>query len=112
MLILDKRDNAATLRSLGATDGMISRIFIYEGNLIALIGAFVGLFLGVLLSLLQQQFGFIGLGDGQFVVDAYPVRVQFTDVILVFFSVLFVSALSVWLPIKLLSRFFYNHPQQ
>lgn len=112
MLILDKRDNAATLRSLGATDGMVSRIFIYEGNLIALLGAFVGLILGVIFSLLQQQFGFIGLGDGQFVVDAYPVRVQFTDVILVFVSVLLVSALSVWLPIKLLSRFFYNHPQQ
>lgn len=112
MLILDKRDNATTLRSLGATDGMVSRIFIYEGNLIALLGAFVGLILGIILSLLQQQFGFIGLGDGQFIVDAYPVRVQFTDVILVFVSVLFVSALSVWLPIKLLSRFFYNHPQQ
>lgn len=112
MLILDKRDNATTLRSLGATDGMVSRIFIYEGNLIALLGAFVGLILGIILSLLQQQFGFIGLGDGQFIVDAYPVRVQFTDVILVFVSVLFVSALSVWLPIKLLSRFFYNHPQK
>lgn len=113
MLILDKRDNAATLRGLGATDGMISRIFIYEGNLIALIGAFIGLVLGIILCLLQQKFGFIGLGDGQFVVNAYPVRVQFTDVILVLISVLIVSALSVWLPIKLLNSFFYNNrPQQ
>lgn len=112
MLILDKRDNASTLRSLGATDGMVSRIFIYEGNLIALIGALVGLVLGIILCLLQQKFGFIGLGDGQFVVSAYPVRVQFSDVVLVFFSVLLVSALSVWLPIKLLSRFFYNNKQQ
>lgn len=112
MLILDKRDNAATLRSLGATDGMVSRIFIYEGNLIALFGALVGLVLGIILCLLQQQFGFIGLGDGQFVVNAYPVRVQFTDVILVLVSVLLVSALSVWLPIRLLNRFFYNRTQQ
>ena len=112
MLILDKRDNATTLRSLGATDGMVSRIFIYEGNLIALIGAFVGLVLGIILCLLQQRFGFIGLGDGQFVVNAYPVRVQLGDVVLVFFSVLLVSALSVWLPIKLLNRFFYNRQQQ
>ena len=112
MLILDKRDNASTLRSLGATDGMVSRIFIYEGNLIALIGALVGLVLGIILCLLQQKFGFISLGDGQFVVSAYPVRVQFSDVVLVFFSVLLVSALSVWLPIKLLSRFFYNNKQQ
>lgn len=105
MLILDKRDNANTLRSLGATDGLISRIFIYEGNLIALIGAVVGLVLGVLLCLLQQQFGIIGLGDGQFVVDAYPVRVKLSDIVLVFFSVLAVSAISVWLPIRLLSRY-------
>lgn len=112
MLILDKRDNAATLRSLGATDGMVSRIFIYEGNLIALFGALVGLVLGIILCLIQQQFGFIGLGDGQFVVNAYPVRVQFTDVILVLVSVLLVSALSVWLPIRLLNRFFYNRTQQ
>ena len=112
MLILDKRDNAATLRSMGATDGMVSRIFIYEGNLIALMGAFVGLVLGIILCLLQQRFGFIGLGDGQFVVSAYPVRVQFSDVVLVFFSVLLVSAVSVWLPIKLLNRFFYSRSQQ
>ena len=112
MLILDKRDNAATLHSLGATDSMISRIFIYEGNLIALLGALVGLVLGIILCLLQQQFGFIGLGDGQFVVSAYPVRVQFTDIILVLASVLLVSAISVWLPIRLLNRFFYNRTQQ
>ena len=111
MLILDKRDNAATLRNLGATDGMVSRIFIYEGNLIALLGALVGLILGIILCLLQQKFGFIGLGDGQFVVSAYPVRVQVTDVILVLASVLFVSAISVWLPIRLLNRFFYNRQQ-
>ena len=111
MLILDKRDNAATLHSLGATDSMVSRIFIYEGNLIALLGALVGLVLGIILCLLQQQFGFIGLGDGQFVVSAYPVRVQFTDIILVLASVLFVSAISVWLPIRLLNRFFYNRQQ-
>ena len=111
MLILDKRDNAATLHSLGATDSMVSRIFIYEGNLIALLGALVGLVLGIILCLLQQQFGFIGLGDGQFVVSTYPVRVQFTDIILVLASVLFVSAISVWLPIRLLNRFFYNRQQ-
>ena len=107
MLILDKRDNADTLRSLGATDGFVARIFIYEGNLIALLGALVGLVLGVLLCLLQQHFGIIGLGgDGQFVVDTYPVRVQWGDIVLVFVSVLVVSALSVWLPIRLVNRYF------
>ena len=107
MLILDKQANADTLRSLGATDGFVARIFIYEGNLIALLGAVIGLVLGVVLCLLQQEFGIIGLGGGgQFVVDAYPVRVKVTDLLLVLVSVVAVSALSVWLPIKILNKYF------
>ena len=107
MLILDKQANAETLRSLGATDGFVARIFIYEGNLIALLGAVVGLVLGVLLCLLQQEFGLIGLGaEGQFVVDTYPVRLKLTDLALVLVSVVTVSALSVWLPIKVLNKYF------
>ena len=106
MLILDKRDNVDTLRSLGATDAMVSRVFIYEGNLIALFGAVAGLVMGVVLCLLQQEFGLIGLGGGgQFVVDAYPVRVKMLDIVLVFVSVIVVNAVSVWLPIKLLNKF-------
>lgn len=107
MLILDKRDNVDTLRSLGATQNMAERIFIYEGNLIAFFGAITGLVLGVVLCLLQQEFGIIGLGgDGQFVVDAYPVRVKLLDILLVFVSVILVNAVSVWLPIKLLNKYF------
>ena len=107
MLILDKQANADTLRSLGAPEGFVARIFIYEGNLIALLGAVIGLVLGVALCLLQQEFGLIALGgDGQFVVDAYPVRVKLTDLILVLVSVVMVSALSVWLPIKILNKYF------
>ena len=110
MLILDKQANAETLKSLGATDGFVARIFIYEGNLIALLGAVVGLVLGVVLCLLQQKFGLIGLGgDGQFVVSAYPVRVKFTDLILVLVSVVSVSAISVWLPIKILNKYFLKN---
>ena len=107
MLILDKQANAETLRSLGATDSFVARIFIYEGNLIALLGAVIGLVLGVVLCLLQQEFGIIGLGgDGQFVVDAYPIRVKFIDLLLVLVSVVAVSAISVWMPIKVLNKYF------
>ena len=110
MLILDKQSNAETLKSLGATDGFVARIFIYEGNLIALLGAVVGLVLGVVLCLLQQKFGLISLGGGgQFVVEAYPVRVKVTDLILVLVSVVAVSALSVWLPIKILNKYFLKN---
>lgn len=107
MLILDKQANADTLKSLGATDSFVARIFMYEGNLIALLGAVIGLVLGVVLCLLQQEFGIIGLGGGgQFVVDAYPVRVKLTDLLLVLVSVVTVSAVSVWLPIKILNKYF------
>ena len=107
MLILDKQANADTLKSLGATDNFVARIFIYEGNLIALLGAVIGLVLGLVICLLQQEFGIIGLGaQGQFVVDAYPVRVRVADLFLVLVSVIAVSAVSVWLPIKMLNKYF------
>ena len=110
MLILDKQANAETLRSLGATEGFVSRIFIYEGNLIALLGAVIGLILGIVLCLLQQEFGLISLGGGgQFVVDAYPVRVKVTDLLLVLISVVTVSAISVWMPIKILNKYFLKN---
>lgn len=110
MLILDKQANAETLRSLGATEGFVSRIFIYEGNLIALLGAVIGLILGIVLCLLQQEFGLISLGGGgQFVVDAYPVRVKVTDLLLILISVVTVSAFSVWMPIKILNKYFLKN---
>lgn len=78
MLIIDKQADVSTLRNLGADDTLITRIFLFEGALISLLGALVGIVLGLALCLLQQELGIIGLGDGQgsFVVDAYPVSVH------------------------------------
>lgn len=106
MLILDKRDDVDTLRNLGASDRLIARIFLFEGRLISVFGAGIGIFLGLLLCFLQQKFGLISLGggDGSFVVDAYPVSVHVTDVLLVFVTVIAVGFLSVWYPVKYLSR--------
>lgn len=105
MLIIDKRDDVAILRNLGATDKQIVRIFLFEGRLISFFGAFFGILLGVLLCWLQQEFGLVSLGSsGGFVVDAYPVSVQVTDVALIFFTVLAVGFLSVWYPVRYLSK--------
>ena len=105
MLILDKEKNITTLRNMGADDNLICRIFIYEGNLISLCGAALGLVLGVILCLIQQKFGIISLGQaGTFVVDAYPVSVHFSDILLVFVTVIVVSSVSVWLPIRMLNK--------
>ena len=105
MLIIDKRDDVVTLRNLGASDRQITRIFLFEGRMISFFGAFAGIVLGLLLCWLQQTYGLISLGDsGAFVVDAYPVSVHATDVVLVFVTVLAVGFLSVWYPVQHLSK--------
>ena len=106
MLILDKKEDVVTLRNLGADDRLISRIFLFEGRLISLFGAISGIVLGLILCLIQQKFGIISLGGGggNFLVDAYPVSVHFGDVVLVFVTVLAVGFLSVWYPVRYLSK--------
>lgn len=107
MLIIDKRADVVTLRNLGADNQLISRIFLFEGCLISLFGALIGIVLGLTLCLVQQEFGLIGLGgtgEGSFIIDAYPVSVHLQDVILVFITVWVVGFLSVWYPVRYLSR--------
>ena len=106
MLILDKKDDVVTLRSLGASDKLISRIFLFEGRLISLFGAISGIVLGLILCFIQQKFGIISLGGGggTFVVDAYPVSVHAWDMVLIFITVLAVGFLSVWYPVRYLSK--------
>ena len=108
MLIIDKRTDVVTLRNLGANDEIIKRIFLLEGCLISFLGALIGVVLGVSLCLVQQEFGLISLGSGDsagaFVVDAYPVNVQLTDVLLVLLTVLVISFFSVQYPVRYLSR--------
>lgn len=105
MLIIDKRENVETLRHLGADNRQIERIFLYEGCLIVFLGAIAGVVLGVGLCYLQQTYGLLSLGSsGSFVVDAYPVRVLASDVLLVLATVLVVGFLSVRYPVRYFSR--------
>jgi lipoprotein-releasing system permease protein len=106
MLIIDKKADVATLRNLGATDKQITRIFLFEGRMISVIGAIVGVGLGLLLCWLQQQYGLVSLGNssGNFVVDAYPVSVHYSDVAIIFLTVIAVGWLAVWYPVRYLSR--------
>lgn len=106
MLIIDKKDDVLTLRNLGANDRQISRIFLFEGRMISAIGAIVGILIGLLLCWLQQTFGFVPMGSesGTFVVNAYPVSVHYTDVLLIFLTVIAVGWLSVWYPVRYLSK--------
>uniref|UniRef100_UPI003FF022F2 FtsX-like permease family protein n=1 Tax=Phocaeicola coprocola TaxID=310298 RepID=UPI003FF022F2 len=109
MLIIDKRDDVVTLRNLGASDRQIVRIFLFEGRMISFFGAFAGVVLGLLLCWLQQEYGLIALGSsGSFVVDAYPVSVHVSDVLLIFITVLLIGFLSVWYPVRFLSKRLLN----
>ncbi|MDD5822478.1 MAG: FtsX-like permease family protein [Prevotella sp.] len=102
MLIIDKKDDVVTLRNLGASDKQIRRIFLFEGRLISFFGAILGILLGLLLCWLQQQYGFVKMGssDGTFVVNAYPVSVHYSDVLLIFLTVIATGWLAVWYPVR------------
>ncbi len=105
MLIIDKKDDAATLHCLGANDKQISRIFLFEGWMITLFGAVVGVALGLLLCFLQQQYGFVSMGkQGSYVVDSYPVSVHYADVAVILLTVVVVGWCAVWYPVRYMSR--------
>lgn len=106
MLIIDKRNDVVTLRNLGASDHQITRIFLFEGRMISLMGAVIGILLGLLLCWLQQEFGIVRLGssEGSFVIDAYPVSVHPWDVVVIFLTVIAVGFLSVWYPVRYFSK--------
>ena len=106
MLIIDKRDSVMTLRNLGASNHQITRIFLFEGRMISVVGAVIGILVGLLLCWLQQQYGLVRLGssEGNFVIDAYPVSVHPQDVILILLTVIAVGFLSVWYPVRYFSR--------
>ena len=108
MLMIDKRADVVTLRSLGADEGLIFRIFLCEGSMISFLGAVAGTLLGLLICYLQQTFGLLSLGgsSGNFIIDAYPVSIHPSDVVIVFFTVLIVGFLAVLYPVKYLTRRF------
>jgi lipoprotein-releasing system permease protein len=105
MLILDKRDDVVTLRNLGADNRLIGRIFMFEGALISVCGALIGIAIGLALCFAQQRYGLISLGDGgNFIVDAYPVSVHWADVVVVIATVVVVGFASVWYPVRYLTK--------
>ena len=103
MLIIEKRFDIETLKSLGATEKLIKRIFVLEGWMISLAGLAGGLFLGILFSLLQQWFGFIKM-PGHFVVQAYPIILSWTDVMLTAIGVTVIGYLIALIPAHTLNR--------
>ena len=106
MLIIDKKQDVITLRNMGASDKQISDVFMLEGRLISLVGAIMGIAIGLLLCWIQQEFGVIRFGQsaGSYIIDAYPVNVHWMDIVMVFITVLVVGFASVWYPVRYLSK--------
>jgi lipoprotein-releasing system permease protein len=100
MLITEKKEDIATLKSMGATDKLIKQIFLSVGVLITFFGIVFGMFIGLTVCLLQQYLGLLKLPGNNLLVDAYPVKILLTDLLLVLVSVTligyFASLISVY----------------
>ena len=86
MLIIEKREDISTLRAMGAGETLIRRVFVLEGWFISLLGLAIGLLMGLAFCLLQQRFGLISM-PGNFVIQAYPVVLKGSDLLITAFSV-------------------------
>jgi len=97
LLVLEKQKDIAILRAMGAGNRSIKTVFIIEGILWSLVGGIIGLALGLLFCTGQKYFHWIRL-QGDFIIDAYPVSMQPTDMIVVFLTVAVVGILASWYP--------------
>lgn len=106
MLILDKSNDIEILRNMGASNKLITSIFRLEGWLISVSGTVIGIIVGVSLSLIQEHFGLLKLGQdsAMFVTSSYPIKVQLSDIIIIFTTVCLFSGLIVLYPINNLKK--------
>jgi len=103
MLIIEKKKDVRTLRSLGADDRLVRRIFVQEGLMISLLGCVVGVALGVAVCWAQMQLKLLKL-SGSFVVDAYPVKVAPADILLIFAAVMLIGYVAANIPVRYLLK--------
>lgn len=110
ILIIEKKENIGTLRSLGASQKAVSKIFVTEGWLISLSGAVVGIVIGLVLCLLQQQFGFIKMSSNSssLIITSYPVSVEFVDIIAVSGIVALVGFITSFATAAAMRRYFHK----
>jgi len=101
MLILDKEHDIFILKSIGILTKNVKRIYIFEGWLISQTGVLIGVVLGVIIVWLQAKYGFItiGNGSGQFIINAYPVKFKYMDLIYVYFTVSTIGLIASYLPV-------------
>ena len=102
MLIIDKKEDIWILKTMGANNSTIRKIFFAEGMIINLLGAFVGMFLGLIVTWSQIQFGLLRLEGG--VVEFYPMKLDIVDFISVSCIVFVIGLLASWYPVRVLTK--------
>lgn len=100
MIIIEKKSNLKTMFSLGSDLSDLRKIFLYQGFLICLIGGIIGLFLGIVLTLLQQKFGFIMINANM----AYPVRFSIFNIVIVISTIALLGFLASWIASSRVSK--------
>jgi lipoprotein-releasing system permease protein len=104
MLIIEKERDIEILRSLGADNNLIRKIFIFEGWLISIIGALAGIVLGFAICWIQKTFGIVRLQSDSLIMDAYPVVMKVKDFIIVPVTVLLIGFWAAWYPVRFLTK--------
>ncbi|MCC7465996.1 MAG: ABC transporter permease [Saprospiraceae bacterium] len=99
MIVLDKQRDISTLKSMGATDGLVRRIFLLEGMLLTLLGMVIGLALAIVLYVIQKEYGIVTIPEG-FLVDSYPIAMRASDFIPITLTVLGIGLLASLLPAR------------
>ena len=102
MLIIDKKEDIGVYQALGMTKEKLVSIFKLEGNLITGVGAFAGLIIGTGLCLLQEYYGFITLGNGSYIINAYPVKVVASDILIIMLTVIAIGYIASHFPVRYL----------
>jgi ABC-type lipoprotein release transport system permease subunit len=108
MLIIEKERDIEILKSLGADNNLIRKIFIYEGWLISIIGAISGIILGFIVCWLQQTYGLVKLNSQSLIMDSYPVVMKLKDFIIVPGTVLLIGYWAAWYPVRFLTKKYLN----
>jgi lipoprotein-releasing system permease protein len=108
MLIIEKERDIEILKSLGAGNTLIRKIFIFEGWLISIIGAISGIMLGFAICWLQQTYGLVKLNSQSLIMDSYPVVLKLKDFIIVPVTVLLIGYWAAWYPVRFLTKKYLN----
>jgi lipoprotein-releasing system permease protein len=108
MLIIEKERDIEILKSLGADNNLIRKVFIFEGWLISIIGAFSGIILGFIICWLQQTYGLVKLHSQSLIMDSYPVVLKIKDFIIVPVTVLLIGYWAAWYPVRYLTKKYLN----